>query len=175
MRNVVLIGFMGTGKTALAKALSRDLGKKYVSTDDLIEEREGRKINDIFEEEGEAYFRRLEKEVVKEVSRRGDQIVDAGGGVVLDEENMDNLKGTGIVICLWATPEEIWNRTKSSGHRPLLNVEDPMKRIRELLEYRRPYYEKADLQVDTTGKDAGCLVDEIKRIVHEREKEEGQA
>ncbi|MGB3057214.1 MAG: shikimate kinase, partial [Candidatus Omnitrophota bacterium] len=97
MKNIVLVGFMGTGKTTIAKVLARSLGKKYVNTDDLIESREKKSINDVFKDDGEAYFRKVEKEVIKEASRQADQVIDAGGGVVLDPENMENLRMTGIV------------------------------------------------------------------------------
>ncbi|MBU0683676.1 MAG: hypothetical protein KJ864_05250, partial [Candidatus Omnitrophica bacterium] len=86
MKNIVLVGFMGTGKTIISKALSERLKKKRVSIDEMIELQEGKKISDIFKDQGEAYFRVIEKVLVKEVSRKSDQIVDAGGGVVLDAE-----------------------------------------------------------------------------------------
>ncbi len=171
MHNIVIVGFMGTGKTVIAKKLSKELGKKYVSTDDIIEKREGKKITEIFQGNGEAYFRKTEKEVVKEVSRKADQVIDAGGGVVLDKENMANLKKGGVIICLWADPETILERTRSHGHRPLLNVADPLGKIKELLESRRPFYEKADFHVDTTKGKIDSVVERIKEITY-GEKEE---
>jgi len=171
MKNIVLVGFMGTGKTAVAKALAEKLNKTYVSIDYLIEEREGRKISDIFRDEGEAYFRSLEKEVVREVSQKTDQVVDTGGGVVLESENMDNLKRSGIVICLWADIKTICERTEGHGHRPLLNVEDPGKRIKDLLEYRRPFYTKADFHVDTTNVEPGTVIERILKITDEEDEE----
>lgn len=165
MKNIVLVGFMGTGKTILAKALADDLGMEYVSIDDLIVQREGRPIKEIFAEEGEPYFRELEKRIVKEVSDGADQVVDTGGGVVLDSENMDNLVRGGTVICLWATPEAIYERTKNHTHRPLLNVEDPLGRIKELMEYRRPFYEKAECHIDTTDFSINDIMAKIKRKV----------
>ncbi len=149
----------------IAKALADDLGMKYVSIDDIIVEREGRPISEIFEEEGEPYFREIEKSVVKEVSEASDQIIDTGGGVVLASENMDNLAQNGTVVCLWADPEAIYERTKSHGHRPLLKVEDPLKKIRELLEYRRPFYEKAECHIDTTVFSIDDVMGHIKRMV----------
>jgi shikimate kinase len=169
MRNIVLVGFMGTGKTVIAKALSRETGSKYVSTDDLIEEREKKPITDIFSEQGEEYFRKVEKDVVREVSGRTGQVIDAGGGVVLDEENVKNLKKNGVMICLWADPATIWERTRSYGHRPLLEVDDPLGRIKGLLELRRPFYEKADFHIDTTDLDVRTVVERIKKIVYEKE------
>ncbi len=162
---------MGTGKTAVAKALAGGTGKAYVSTDELIEAREKRPIKDIFRSDGEPYFRRVEKEVIKEVSERTDQVIDAGGGAVLDSENVENLKKSGIMICLWADPRTIYERTEKHGHRPLLNVDDSMKRIKELLDYRRPFYEKADFHVDTTDLDMAAVVERIMGIIHGTEKE----
>jgi len=174
MRNIVLVGFMGTGKTVVAKALAHDMDKTYVSTDDLIEAREKRAIKEIFRDEGEPYFRQIEKEVVKEVSEKQDQVIDAGGGVVLDDENMETLRGTGIIICVWADPKTIYERTQKCGHRPLLNVDDPEKRIRELLDHRRPFYGKADFHIDTTDIEINAVVDRIRRIVVDSEKKESK-
>lgn len=169
MRNIVLVGFMATGKTIIAKALADELKKEYVSVDDLIESREKRPISDIFRDNGEAYFRQIEKEVVKEVSAKEDQVVDTGGGVVLDPGNIENLRRKGIVICLWADPKTIRERTEEYDHRPLLNVEDPEARIRELLDHRRPFYEKADFHVDTTAFDVAAVMERIKEIINEEE------
>ncbi len=175
MKNIVLVGFMGTGKTVVARKLADDMGKKYVSTDQLIEMREKKAIRDIFREEGEPYFRKVEKEIVKEVSEKKDQVVDAGGGIVLDTENVENLKRSGIMICLWADPPAIYERTKKQpAKRPLLNVDDPRKRIRELVEHRRSFYEKADHHVDTTDLDVAGVVEQIKRIINEKEKKSEQ-
>ena len=167
MKNIVLVGFMGTGKTVVAKALALSMGKRYVSVDELIEEREERSIKDIFEKDGEAYFRRIEKEIVKEVSGLEDLVLDPGGGVVLDGDNMRNLKENGTVICLWAEPEVIRERTSGSSERPLLNVKDPEARIREMLDERRPFYEKADMHIDTTELTVEETVSEIKKRIQD--------
>lgn len=164
MKNIVLVGFMGTGKNVVGKRLARSLKMKYVSTDDIIEQKEKRAIKDIFASDGEPYFRKVEKEAVKEVSSMKNTVIAAGGGAVLDSENIENLKRGGILICLNATPEDILERTKSYTHRPLLNVPDPLGKIRELLERRSPYYAKADYQVETSGKDLDKIVEEIKGI-----------
>ncbi len=167
MKNIVIVGFMGTGKTAVAKALARDLGLKYVSVDAVIEEREKRPITDIFRDSGEPYFRSKEKAVVKELSSASGQVIDTGGGVVLDQENMASLKAGGIVICLWARVETIHERTSRARHRPLLDVKDPVGRISELLDRRRPFYEKAGHHVDTDGISVPAVVKKIKKIITE--------
>ncbi len=92
MRNIILVGFMGTGKTVVARALSKKLGMRYVSTDGLIEEKEKTSIADIFSKKGENYFRKTEKDVIKDVSLMENVVVDAGGGVVIDPENVEHLK-----------------------------------------------------------------------------------
>ena len=167
MKNIVIVGFMGTGKTVIAKRLAEEMKRSYVSTDDLIEKKENRTIRAIFREEGEPYFRGVEKEVIKEVASRDNQVIDAGGGVVLDSENIDILKKTGIMVCLWAQPKTIYERTREYGHRPLLNVEDPEGKIKELLDCRRPFYEKADHHIDTTELNIDEIVSRIRKIASE--------
>ena len=166
MRNIVLVGFMGTGKTVLARRLSEKLGMEYVSTDSLIEEKERRSISDIFSKEGEDYFRAVEKDVVKEASRMNNAVIDAGGGVVLDSENTEVLKKKGIVVCLWSEPEVILERTKEYTHRPLLNVDNPLDKIRELVAFRKPFYERADYHIDTSKLQVEEVVNKIKGIIN---------
>jgi len=165
MKNIILVGFMGTGKTAVARRLSKRLKMRYLSTDDMIEDRENKEIRKIFAEDGEPHFRKVEKEAVKEASSIDGVVIAAGGGAVLDDENIQNMKKKGVVICLNATPEAILKRTESYAHRPLLNVADPMGKIKELLDKRAPHYMKADHQVDTDGKDVKSVTEEIIRIV----------
>jgi len=170
MRNIILVGFMGTGKTVVSKAIAEKLNKTYVSTDGLIGERERRTINDIFAKKGEKYFRKVERSVIKEVCEKDDQVIDAGGGSIIDPENLYTFKKNGIVICLWADPETILERVSNYTHRPLLNVDNPQRRIENLLEFRRYFYERADLHVDTTTGDIPAIVDQIIKSV-ERERE----
>ena len=165
MRNIILVGFMGTGKTVVARALSEKLGMRYVSTDHLIEEKEKTSISDIFSKKGENYFRKAEKDVIKDVSLMENVVVDAGGGVVIDPENVEYLKKKGIIVCLGASPEVILERTKKYTHRPLLNVADPLKKIKELLTYRKPFYERADYHIYTLRMTLEEVVDEIIRRV----------
>lgn len=162
--NIVLVGFMGTGKTAVAKALSKSLKMEYVSMDDIIRKKEAKSINEIFSQDGEPYFRKVEKEVAEDLSKRNNVIIDAGGGVVLNEENVKNLKKNGKIVCLNATPDVIYERTKKRSHRPLLNVADPRKKITELLNFRAPYYGKADMQIDTSQKGINEVCQEIIKL-----------
>ncbi|MDD4956458.1 MAG: shikimate kinase [Candidatus Omnitrophica bacterium] len=172
-KNVVFVGFMGTGKTALAKKLAHITGMRYVSIDDLIVSSEGRPITDIFRDEGEPYFRRLEKDIVSDVMEKSGQVVDTGGGVVLDEDNMRVLKDGGVVLCLWADADTIYERTKKHGHRPLLNVPDPVARIKELLDARRPFYEKADIHINTDDRSVDDILEEVKDSLDARMEDAG--
>ncbi len=161
MKNVVLVGFMGTGKTAVGKVLARRLGMKFVDMDDAIEVREGMKISDIFEKKGEPYFRSVEKAAVNDISSQSGLVVAAGGGAVIDEENIRNFKSGGVIFCLVATPDRIFERTKGHIHRPLLNVSDPKEKISELLAKRAQYYARADYRIDTTDLPVDGVVDKI--------------
>lgn len=165
MKNIVLVGFMGTGKTTIAKALSEKLNLKYVSTDDIIKKKENTSIPDIFAKKGEKYFRKVEKDAVKEASSMQGVVIDAGGGVVIDPENVENLKKKGILICLWADPDIILERTKKYTHRPLLDVDDPITKINELLAFRKPFYERADCHINTSNMSAEEVVKEIEGVI----------
>ena len=165
MRNIILVGFMGTGKTTIATALAHRLKMHYVSTDDLIEKKEKSTINEIFTRKGEEYFRDVEASVIRDIADKENLVIDAGGGAVLREDNMANFRSNGVVICLAADEETIMARTKKYKHRPLLNVEDPKRRIRELLVKRAPFYAKADHCIDTGKLTAKQVIDRIVEIV----------
>ncbi len=151
MKNIVLTGFMGAGKNAIGKRLAQELNLKFVDTDDIIEKEKGITVSKIFKKFGEKYFRKLEKKVVKKVTQKKAQVISTGGGLILDQENVSNLTDNGVIICLWASPEVIRERTRRETHRPLLEGVSREKRIKELLDYRKPFYEKsADYIVDTS-------------------------
>jgi shikimate kinase len=161
MGNIVLTGFMGTGKTAVGRELSRLLNMKLVEVDTEIEKSQQMTIIEIFKQFGELRFREIETEMIRELSERKDVIISTGGGAVLRQENVDILRKQGIIICLMATPETVLKRTSHSSHRPLLQVEDPFGKIKELLDFRRPFYEKADIMIDTDGKTPRQIAEEI--------------
>lgn len=165
MRNIVIVGFMGTGKTIIAKLLSQKHNVKYVSTDDFIEKKEKMPITEIFSKKGERHFRNIEKTVVADVSQMDDVVIDAGGGVVIDGENIKNLKKKGFIVCLWAEPGDILSRTKKYTTRPLLNVDDPLKKIKELLDFRKPFYERADYHINTSKLSTEEVMETIERII----------
>lgn len=167
--NIALVGFMGTGKTSAGKLAAKKLGLKYVDTDEEIEKKAGITVSEIFSNFGEPYFRDLEAKTIKEISERGGQVISCGGGAVLRDENIKNLKAGGIVVCLSASPEAIFERIKHEAHRPLIQVPDPKKRIRELLAERAPHYAKADETIDTTKLTIAQVASEIIRLVRARE------
>ena len=164
MKNIVLIGFMGTGKTTIAIEISHRLSMKYVSIDSLIEKRENRTINEIFTDSGEEYFRDIESAVIRDVACLDNQVIDTGGGAVLRDENVAYMKSSGILICLTADENTIMERTKKYKHRPLLNVEDPKRKIRDLIAKRAPYYAKADYEIDTSEFTMRQVVEKIVHI-----------
>ncbi len=170
MQNIVLVGFMGTGKTTIATAVANRLGMRYVSTDDLIEKKEKSTINEIFQKKGEDYFRAVESSVIRDVSCMENQVIDTGGGAVIRGENVSYLKSSGIVICLAADEEAVMERTKKYKHRPLLNCDDPKRKIRDLMAKRAPYYAKADYTLDTGKLTARQVVDEIVRLAEDMKK-----
>ena len=170
MRNIVIIGFMGAGKTTIATSLAHRLKMRYLSTDNLIETKEKRTINEIFTKSGEDYFRDVESAVIKDACSMENVVIDAGGGAVLREENIANFKSCGIVICLTADEETIMERTKKYKHRPLLNVEDPKRKIRDLLAKRAPFYAKADHCIDTGKLTARQAVEKIVEIANDESK-----
>ena len=128
-------------------------------------EEKGEAVHEIFKSKGEAYFRNLESEIIKEVSLRRGIIIDCGGGVVLRKENLQDLKTNGIVFYLQVTPEVIYQRIKNEGHRPLLKVPDPLGRVKELYQQRLPLYNQADYAVDANDASIeGPVVEILKRI-----------
>jgi shikimate kinase len=165
MKKIVLVGFMGTGKTVVAKELAKRLGVRYISTDEMIEARERMPIADIFAKKGEGHFRDIESAVVAELSKITNAVVDTGGGIVTREANISNLRKGSVIICLTAAIEEILRRTKRHRHRPLLNVEDPKAASEALLASRATFYAKADHTIDTTGLSVPEVVERIIGII----------
>lgn len=168
-QNLVLIGFMGSGKTSVGLKLSYRLRMPVEDTDKLIERREGQSISKIFENDGEEYFRQLETELLEELSEKSHgRIFSVGGGTPVRPENRELLKRIGTVIYLRAQPETVYDRLKNDTTRPLLQCENPLEKIRELLNQRSEAYEScADIIVDVDGLD---MEDILKKIVKETEK-----
>ncbi|UCG78145.1 MAG: shikimate kinase [Nitrospirota bacterium] len=161
MKNIVLTGFMGAGKTSVARELSSRLGMKIVDMDDEIEKEQGMTINDIFARFGEERFRELESEMAKKVSGLSGAVISTGGGIVLRKENITHLRTNGHVVCLMVSPEAVLKRTSGSDVRPLLNVNDPLGKIKELLDHRMPFYKNADIIIETDDRSPRQVADEI--------------
>ena len=167
--NIFLVGLMGAGKSTVWRILARRLGKRFVDTDHEIEKRNGVTIPVIFEIEGEDGFRRREQEVLADLAQEKDLVLSTGGGIVLKPENRDVLRNHGFVVYLNARPELLAERTKHDRTRPLLNVEDPLTRLRELYAVRDRLYREVAHAIVETGRGAPqqvvqAILGEISRI-----------
>ena len=161
--SVALIGFMGTGKTAVGRALAKELGKRFIELDPLIEQKAGKSIPDIFQEDGEIAFRELEIAVTKEAAGEKDAVIACGGGVVLNKVNIDRLKKEAVIVYLTASPKAILRRTlHDDEERPLLKVANPTQTIRELSRFRQPFYKRAaEITVNTSRLSIDSVVNQI--------------
>ena len=149
--NIVLIGFMGTGKTVVGQVLATRLHRKLIEVDAIIAKMDGKPIPDIFRDNGEIYFRELEIKAIKKAAAGEKRVIACGGGIVMNTINIDRLRATGIIVYLSASPEIILKRTKDDNNRPLLDVKQPAERVRELMKFRKPFYDRAaDLTINTS-------------------------
>ena len=139
--NIALIGLMGSGKTTIGRELAKALEMKFIDIDSIITIRENRNIVDIFNDEGEEYFRKLERTIIDEESKKNNIVISTGGGVIIDNSNIKNLRKTSYVIYLDSSLECIYERVKNGKKRPLLNdIDDLYKKIEELYEQRNWLY-----------------------------------
>jgi shikimate kinase len=159
--NLALIGFMGTGKTSVGRVLAEHLQFEFLDTDELIQARASRTINDIFAQDGEPAFRAMECAVVKELAAREKLVISTGGGLPTNPANLEALKQHALVICLWSSPEKIWERVRHQSHRPLLHDPDPQKKIADLLAIREPFYKQADVLINTGLRSIREIVQQI--------------
>ena len=150
MKNIVLIGFMGTGKTSVGKLIAARLNRCFIDVDKKIEAEQNMSINEIFAKYGEEKFRQIESEVIAKISRYTNVVVSTGGGAMLRAENRKKLAKNSVIISLDASVEAIIKRTSKSDNRPLLNVEDKEEKISNLLKERDEAYKKADYVIDTS-------------------------
>jgi shikimate kinase len=147
--NLALIGFMGTGKSSVGRLVADHLHFEFLDTDHLIEIRAGKTINEIFAQNGEATFRELEANLVQELASRTQTVISTGGGLPINPANLSNLKQHALVVCLWSSPEKIFERVREQSHRPLLQTPDPLAKIRSLLTQREPFYKQADILLNS--------------------------
>jgi shikimate kinase len=164
IRNLTLIGFMGTGKSTVGRLVADALHFTFLDTDDVIEARAGATVQEIFQHHGEPAFREWEHRIVEELTRRNKTVIATGGGLPANEANLASLKSHSLVVCLWSSPEKIWQRVKGQTHRPLLNNPDPLGKITELLQVRGPYYRKADVLVNTEFR---SLREVTQQVIHQ--------
>ena len=147
-----LVGLPGSGKTTVGRQLARRLGLPFVDSDHVIETRLGCSIREFFEREGEERFRDIESDVIDELSQGPRQILSTGGGVVLRPENRTYLRARGSAIYLKSSPEELFRRLRHDANRPLLQVADPLGKLRELYVQRDPLYRQVAHFVLETGR-----------------------
>jgi shikimate kinase len=171
--NLILIGSRAAGKTAVGRRLSVSLQRAFVDSDDMIEKREGATIEDIVRGHGWDYFRAIEREVISEVSNHDNLIISAGGGVVIDPENINALRRKGFIIWLKADVEVLLRRMaqdhRTMTGRPSLTGKDCLKEFKEVLIQREPLYERAsEVQVDTSLLDVDGVVHQVLSIFEER-------
>ena len=172
MPQVILTGFMATGKTEVGRRLARRLGRPFVDLDGLVEARAGKSVAEIFSAEGEGRFRELERAAVKEACGVADALIATGGGTLVDPDNRRRLAAAGPIVCLSAPPEEILRRVGDAASRPLLangNGQGArLERVRALLAERAPVYALATHAVDTAGLDVDAVVDRVRLLVEGR-------
>ena len=161
MKNIVLTGFMGTGKSVVGRILSEKLSYTFIDSDSLIEEEQQESITEIFKKYGEAAFRDIEAEIISRLSALEKAVISTGGGAVLRKSNIENLRKKGVIVCLTAKAETILSRVENSDERPLLQTDNQLEKIRELLIIREPYYKNADLSIETDGKNPEEIAAEI--------------
>lgn len=159
--NIIITGFMGTGKSVVAKELARKLEMEFIDMDQIIEERQGMSIADIFSRYGEKYFREQENKLVKELSQKENMVIATGGGTFLSSDNARILNQKGKIICLYADSQVIYKRLKRKNNRPLLNGENILDKINRLLEERKKIYDSFYWKVDTTNRTTPEVVDKI--------------
>lgn len=151
-KNIILTGFMGTGKSTVGRLVAARLQRDFVDMDEVIEQREGRPISQIFTDEGEPYFRQLEAALCRELAERQELVIATGGGALVPTENWRTMESTGVVICLDCDPDELWKRIGQSVNRPMLAARDEERftRLAALLEKRGPAYGRIKHHLDVT-------------------------
>ena len=162
MKNIFLIGYMGTGKSTVAAYMAKQYGMEVLEMDQMIVDREGMSISDIFAKHGEAYFRDIETKLLIEIQTQENKVVSCGGGVVLREQNVEEMRKGGSIVLLSAKAETILERVKDDHSRPLLQGNKNIEFINDMLEKRRPKYESAaDIVIETDAKQVADICNEI--------------
>jgi shikimate kinase len=162
--NIVITGFMGSGKSIVAEKLARKLGMEFIDMDQIIE-KQGMSISDIFARYGEKYFREQENKLVKELSQKENMVIATGGGTLLSADNAKMLSEKGEIICLYADSKVLYNRVKRKDNRPLLRGGNLLDRINQLIEERKKIYDNIKLKIDTSDLNIQEVVDRIVDIL----------
>ena len=160
-RNIILLGFMGSGKSTVGRLVAARLGRTFVDMDHEIESRAGKKISAIFAGDGEARFRALEQDLVRELAGKEALVIAGGGGIVLNPQNMAEFERTGVLICLTADPEALYRRVEGARHRPLLEGGDKRAKLTALFEKRKPLYDAMKNRIDTSRLAVEAVADEV--------------
>lgn len=166
--NLVLIGFMGSGKSSVGRLAAKALGFQFVDTDHLITEKTGKQIAEIFQSEGEEAFRELETSALEELSTRVHSVISTGGGAVLSAKNRNLLREIGFVACLGASAEVLFERVSRNSKRPLLQTANPRETLSKLIEARSSFYsETAHWEMDTSTISQTTAVDRLVQAAKE--------
>ena len=165
--NVILVGFMGAGKSSVGRLLAHRLGRCFVETDDMITAREGRSIPEIFAERGEAHFRALEEETVRMLALKSGDVIATGGGLPCRDGRPEALRALGTVVWLRGDFDAVYERARRAGERPML-AGRAREEIEALYHAREPYYRQADLTIDTTGITLDQVVSKLLLALHDR-------
>jgi shikimate kinase len=161
LQNIALIGFMGTGKSSAGQLIASHLHFSFLDTDHVIETRAGKTISEIFAQDGEPAFRALEHKLVQDLVHRRKTVISTGGGLPTNPQNLESLRSHALLVCLWASPEKIWDRVRNQTHRPLLHEPDPLAKIRSLLAAREPFYRSADVLINTEMRSVKEVVQQV--------------
>jgi shikimate kinase len=162
MKPIVLIGFMATGKSTVGRLVAAQLGRSFVDLDHLIEQIAGKRVADIFRDDGEPAFRKREAEALARALAQPDAVIATGGGAACREENLAAMLERGRVVALSVTPAEVLKRTGGASGRPLLDqAADPLAAASDLLKKREPFYARAHVRVDTVGKSPETVATEV--------------
>ena len=157
---------MGSGKSSVGRLVADQLHFTFLDTDDVLVARAGKSIAEIFAQDGEAAFRERESALVLELAPRTRTVISTGGGLPVNPANLASLRTHALVMCLWASPEKIWERVQGQSHRPLLNEPDPLAKIRQLLETREPFYRRADVLINTDVRQAREVAHQVVHQFH---------
>ncbi|MBZ0200179.1 MAG: shikimate kinase [Ignavibacteriaceae bacterium] len=171
---IYITGFMGAGKSTIGSILANALGWEFFDLDRLIESKRQKTINNIFKEEGEKKFREIETEMLIEISKKKLSIVSLGGGAIASEKNLKILKSTGTIVYLASSLESVYARLRFKRDRPILKLDETgeiiskenfVEKVKELFESRKPFYEQADIKIDTDSASVGQTVDRLVRTI----------